>query len=102
MLDHRPIPHESQTCPRRRMLAAVIGGGGLAAILIAGIVMGLAKMTPLATAPHTPRTGTGTAAPHSASPQPVSPDVARARDELAARPMPDTGTGDAYGRPDLS
>jgi hypothetical protein len=34
--------------------------------------------------------------------EPVSPSVARARDELAARPMPDTGTGHAYGAPELS
>jgi hypothetical protein len=105
MLQYRATTSAPAACPRRRLLAAVIGAGGLASLLITGVVLSvadLARTTPGAATDHSEHPSTTTPPPLAPTIRAVSPAVARARDALAARPMPDTGTGDAYGRPDLS
>jgi len=94
MLQHRPTP---SAYPRRRALALILGATGLLILLAAGITLSLAAVLhPTGHAdPQTPRIPVIPIQP--ASPAPVSPQVAAARDALAARPMPDTGTGGAYG-----
>jgi hypothetical protein len=93
MLQHRPTPAAS---PRRRAFALILGATGLLILLVMGTVLSLAALIhPNAADPQTPRTSVMPIQP--AEPSLVSSDVAAARDALAARPMPDTGTGGAYG-----
>jgi len=94
MLQHRPTP---SACPKRRALALILGATGLLVLLATGITLSLAALLhPTSHAdPQTPRIPIIPIEP--AAPQPISPEIAAARDALAARPMPDTGTGGAYG-----
>jgi hypothetical protein len=88
------------------MLAAAIGAGGLIAVLVSGLVLSVADLTQAGRDTHPLQVHaaalTPTPSPQATGLAAVSAQVARARDRLAARSMPDTGTGNAYGRPDLS
>jgi hypothetical protein len=98
MLHHRTTGSERQPPQKRRMLAAAVGAGGLVGIIVTGLVLTVADMT-------SPGRDAGVGSSirqQKAVPKPVSEEIGRKRDELAARPMPDTGTGHEYGRPDLS
>lgn len=106
MLQYRPAGRRSQECPRRRKLAALIGTAGLVGVLVTGLVLSVADLTRSGTRPDRTET-VGAATPRTASSVScaslaVSPRVAAARDELAARRMLDTGTGEMFGRVDLS
>jgi hypothetical protein len=91
MLHHRPT---SSSYPRRRLLALIFGTTGLVGLLTIGIALSLATLTHPSrdTAPRTPG-----ASSRPVGPEPVNAEILAARDALAARPMPDTGTGGAYG-----
>jgi hypothetical protein len=93
----------------RRRLALKVGATGLAAILTAGLALSIADLVNMDTGGarthQVERTDARDlpARTQSSPPRPmVDDEEARARDALAARPMPDTGTGNAYGRPELS
>jgi hypothetical protein len=94
MLHYRP--NRLSPRPRRRALALAVGAAGLIALIITGTVLSLLHSF----------TGTPGAARSSAPTQgrtsQVSATEARARDALAERAMPDTGTGHEFGWPQLS
>ena len=99
MLHHRPAPPPNS---RRRLIALLIGVTGLSLILLSGLLLTVLHSSLLSStrrADPDPSDHTVTA---PGRPGPVSAAVARARDELAARPMPDTGTGREYGYPQVS
>jgi len=101
MLRYRPNPQPSNpTVARRRVLALVVGAVGLAVVLIVGAVLSAAHLVHPPTTPPSPHASRSSAA--GAGPGRVSAEVARARDQLAARAMPDTGTGMTHGRPELT
>jgi hypothetical protein len=85
---------------RRRVLALVVGAVGLSVVLIAGVVLSAVHLVHAPTTPADARPSRPSVS--TAGPAPVSGQVAKARDALAARAMPDTGTGMSNGRPDLS
>lgn len=93
---HHPRLHtlnpDRQRVPRRRILALAIGATGMLTILASGLTLSLVH----AITHHTPPATT------VADPviEPVNAAVQAARDQVAARPLPDTGNGRSYGRPD--
>lgn len=107
MLRHRPSA-SGPTVPRWRLIALILSAGALAVILVAGVVLSAVDLAGrvLADSPATPTSSIHpTPDPLPAGPvrlRAVTAAEARARDALAARAMPQTGTGAPYGRPDLS
>ena len=100
MLQYRPgHPGHRWSVPRHRLLALVLGASGLAVILGAGIGLSAYHLAHPSGGRST--SGPGTSSSGHRSPQ-VSAAVARARDALAARKMPDTGTGHEWDWPDVS
>jgi hypothetical protein len=95
MLRYRPTRRSA--LPRARLLALILGAAGLSLLLAAGLTLSVCHLLHPAPAAGTSR---GAAAP--ARPAPVNASVARARDALAAAPMPDTPTGHEFGWPQLS
>jgi hypothetical protein len=99
MLQYRPAPQiPPPSTSRRRVIALMVGAGGLAVLLLAGLVLSLYHLVHQPTSTSTPTPSS----PVTSGPSGGSAAVARARDELAARAMPETGTGHEYGWPDLS
>jgi hypothetical protein len=99
MLDYRPTRRTNVAeVPRRRIVALIAGAAGLGMVLVAGLAL---------SANHVMHRATGTSPGMASSPARGGSSgedaaIMRARDELAARPMPDVGTGHEFGWPDLS
>ena len=93
MLRYRPT-HRTPRVTRGRVIALTVGAAGLSVLLVAGLVLSAIHVV------HRPWSRPETTS--SARNSRVSAEVERARDELAARAMPDTGTGHEFGWPQLS
>lgn len=106
LLRPRPCPPPGAP-PRRRVVALVVGAAGLSVLLLTAVVMTFTNAIDT-DPPHPPSYPAGPAvspagpAVTPSRPGPVSEQTRMARDRLAAAPMPKTGTGNAYNRPQLS
>jgi len=95
MLQYRSSRRWPTPIPRARVLALILGAGGLVVVLLAALVLSAYHLV------H-PLTSSFPLPPGVNRNRGVSAAVARARDDLAARAMPDTATGHEYGQPELS
>jgi hypothetical protein len=103
MLQHRLTGSWRSALPGRWVLAVSAGLVGLLLVLANGLSLPLSL---IGAVDQPPGGGTRHSDSGSARPEPrvpvVSVAVARARDELASRPMPETGSGHEFGYPELS
>ncbi len=89
--------------PRRRLLALIAGSCGLIVLISSGLGLSLLRWTHSGSPRHD---GSVVIVAPLSFPPPIAArvptNVAQARDDLAARPMPDTGTGHTFGYPELT